>query len=161
MNLDRAAVGMPGFEFTLLDERGKPRTLSEFTATGPVLLAFYPGDFTPVCTKQLCNYRDNFADFEKLGVQIVGISANSVEEHFKFATTYDFKFPLLSDPKKETAKAYGCTSLILLGGVSRAIVIVGKTGKIVHRYVESTPLTHRKSEELVAVLSELRLKGAL
>jgi thioredoxin-dependent peroxiredoxin len=149
-------IGKKAPDFTLKDHLGGYVTLSKVYPVAPTLLAFYPGDFTPVCTKQLCNYRDNFEEFNKLGVQIFGISGNDTQKHAEFAKAYDFPFLLLSDPGQQVAKSFGCTSLLMFGRVSRAVFIINTKGIILYRYVEPTTLTHRKADELAGILSDLR-----
>jgi peroxiredoxin Q/BCP len=142
--------------FNILDSEGKPFEFFDVLKKGPVLMAFYPGDFTFVCTKQLCNYRDNWSDFQDLGIQVIGISPNPWQQHAKFTEQYKFPFPLLSDPGNAVAKNYGCTSLFLLGGVSRTTMVVNQSGLILYRYVEPTTFTHRKADELIGILRDLR-----
>lgn len=148
-------------DFSLQDQDGNSVSLVDLTKEGPVVLAFYPGDFTMVCTKQLCNYRDNMEDFKKIPVNICGISVDPPDSHRNFVKEHGFPFPLLSDPGKKTAQAYGCTSLMMFGGVSRAIFIVNKKGMILYRYIEPTVLTSRKAEELVGILSDLKKHGLI
>jgi len=147
--------------FRLPDQQGRILELGVLLKDGPVMLVFYPGDFTPVCTKQLCNYRDHMGRFAHFGVQVVGISGNSVQSHGEFAEQYEFGFPLLSDPDRTAAKAYGCTSLLMLGGVSRAVCIVNRKGILLYRYVEPTSLTRRRADELVQVLEDLQSNALL
>jgi peroxiredoxin Q/BCP len=154
-------IGKKAPDFTLKDHKGGEVTFSKVSGDATTLLVFYPGDFTPVCTKQLCTYRDRDDDFKSYGVQILGISSNSPESHAKFAEAYNFPFLLLSDPKGQTAKEYDCTSFMMLGRVSRAVFIVNKKGVILYRYVEPTILTRRKPEELVAILDDLKVNGLL
>lgn len=149
-------IGKKAPDFTLNDHKGGKVTLSEVMNNAPTLLAFYPGDFTPVCTRQLCTYRDKIEDFKKFNVQIFGISSNPVESHAKFAEKYEFPFLLLSDPGKLTAKKYDCASILLLGQISRAVFILNTRGIVLYRYVEPTTITHRKPEELVHILSDLK-----
>jgi thioredoxin-dependent peroxiredoxin len=143
-------------DFTLPDHHGGSVHLYESLQVSPVLLVFYPGDFTMVCTSQLCNYRDNMEEFEKFGIQIFGISTNSTEEHKRFAEEYKFPFLLLTDEGQKVAKQYGCTSLLMLGRVSRAVFIVNSKGVVLYRYVEPTAITRRKADELIGILSDLR-----
>ncbi len=131
-------------------------TLASLRAEGPILLAFYPGDFTPVCTKQLCAYQEIFEAFKQVGVRVVGISPNDPASHQEFRKKYQFGFTLLSDPGKEVTKLYGVTSLFMLGGTSRAVFVVNREGKVAFRHVEPTTLTHRRPAELLAKLLELR-----
>lgn len=149
-------IGKMAPDFALPDQNGQPVQLSKVCAQGPVLLAFYPRDFTAVCTKQLCNYRDNMAAFREFGLQIFGISSNPSNSHASFGSKYDFPFPLLSDADKSVAKEFGCTSLFMLGRVSRAVFIINKRRTILYRYVEPTILTRRTAQELVLLLADLR-----
>ncbi len=148
-------------DFTLKDQSGKSVRLADVLKAGPALLAFYPGDFTPVCTKQLCSYADNIEAFRRFGVEVVGISSDSPESHAKFAGKHGFPFALLSDPDKQVAKAYGCTSLFMLGKVSRAVFLVGKSGEILYKHVEPTVVTHRNADDLTRVLEALKAKGEI
>lgn len=149
-------VGTHAPNFVLPDHTGQDVALNEFCREGPVLLVFYPGDFTPVCTKQLCNYRDNLDQFFKFGIRVVGISSNSVEDHKRFAARYQFPFPLLSDQDKTVAKLYKCHSFLMFGAVSRAVFIIDKNQRILYRYVEPTVLTRRSADELVGILRDLK-----
>lgn len=149
-------VGKPAPDFTLPNQRGESFNLKSALKESHILLAFYPGDFTMVCTKQLCNYRDYLADFQGHGVRVFGVSPNPTASHAAFAKKYNFQFPLLSDAKSETAKIYGCTSLLMLGGVSRAVFIVSQNGLILYRYVEPTTVTRRKADELLQIIGDLK-----
>src|SRR5690349_8248010 len=93
-------------EFTLEGTGERSYSLSDFRGQ-PVVLAFYPGDNTPVCTKQLDSYRVALADFEAVGAQVIGISPQSVESHADFSCKRGYSFPLLADTDKQVAEAYG------------------------------------------------------
>lgn len=142
--------------FSLLNENGETVTLAETLKKGPVLIVFYPGDFTPVCTAQLCNYRDSMSEFTQYGVQILGLSHNDVASHLKFKKQYNIPFPLLTDPKNETARAFGCTSKLMFGGVSRGVFLVSEKNEVVYKHVEVTPLTRRDSKDLLDVIASLK-----
>lgn len=148
-------------EFRLQNQDEKWITLSGLLAQGPVMIVFYPGDFTHVCTQQLCAYQQSYGRFVDYGIRIVGISPNSPVEHRKFTQSYNFSFDLLSDPGKEVTKAYGVISLFLLGGTSRAVVVVGKDASFQYRYVEPTRITHRKPDELLEIIDGLRKSGKI
>ena len=152
-------VGRLAPDFKLQNQDGIWITLDDLLQPGPLMLAFYPGDFTPVCTRQLCSYQEAFEQFVKYGIQVVGISPNAPESHIEFIEKYHFTFPLLSDPGKETIRLYGVTSLFMLGGMSRAVFILGKDKKVRYRYVEPTPLTRRKPDELLRILDDLHRRG--
>jgi thioredoxin-dependent peroxiredoxin len=92
-------------DFELKDQKGKTHKLSDYK--GKVVLYFYPKDDTPGCTKEACNFRDDFSEYKKRGITILGISADNPEKHSKFMEKYSLPFTLLSDPEKETIKNYG------------------------------------------------------
>lgn len=148
-------------DFKLFDHENKEYTLSGLLKNGPLVVVFYPGDFTPVCTKQLCAYRDAGDEFRNLGVQIVGISNDSPEKHKKFKEQYKFEFPLLTDADKSVAKAFGATSKWLLGAVTRANFIVNTKGEIVFEHIDALAVTHQKSDDLAQVIQGLKNDGKL
>ena len=156
-----ALVGSNAPGFSLEDENGATWQLVDALKGGSILLVFYPGDFTPVCTKQLCAYQGAMDAFTQLGVRLVGISPNPAESHRKFKAEYGFSFPLLTDVDKHVTRLYGVTSLFMFGGTSRAVVLVGKDGKIAYRYVEPTALTHRNPAELMAAITKLKAKNLI
>ncbi|MBC6449920.1 peroxiredoxin [Actinokineospora xionganensis] len=94
-------------DFKLADETGVERSLSEFLATGPVVLFFYPAAMTSGCTAESCHFRDLAAEFAEVGAHRVGISPDSVERQAKFSSIHSFDYPLLSDPDGEVAKLFG------------------------------------------------------
>ncbi|MHB8680603.1 MAG: peroxiredoxin [Acidimicrobiales bacterium] len=94
-------------DFELPDQAGTPRRLSEFLRNGPVVLFFYPAAMTYGCTKESCHFRDLKAEFEAVGAQRVGISADPVEKQRQFADKHSFDYPLLSDPERTVAAALG------------------------------------------------------
>ncbi len=94
-------------DFELSDETGATRRLSDFLADGPVVLYFYPMALTRGCTAESCHFRDLATEFAELGAQRVGISADKVDKQKRFSDKHQFDFPLLSDPDKSVAKAYG------------------------------------------------------
>lgn len=101
------AVGGLAPEFSLADDTGTPRNLSEFLAKGPVVLFFYPAAMTIGCTIECRHFRDVGPEFEGLGVQRVGISHDSVDKQREFSSQNSFDFPLLSDPDGVVARAFG------------------------------------------------------
>jgi peroxiredoxin Q/BCP len=94
-------------DFELPDQTGTPRQLSEFLATGPVVLFFYPAAMTYGCTKESCHFRDLAAEFGAVGAQVVGISADQVEKQRRFDEKESLGFPLLSDPDRVVAAQLG------------------------------------------------------
>jgi peroxiredoxin Q/BCP len=94
-------------DFELLDQSGTPRRLREFLAAGPVVLFFYPAAMTAICTAESCHFRDLKAEFEAVGAQRLGISADDVDRQKKFADKHQFDYPLLSDPDGTVARMFG------------------------------------------------------
>ena len=144
-------VGDAAPDFTLPSTRGEI-TLSRQLESGDVLLVFYPGDDTPVCTKQLCDYRDNLAVFGELGVQVIGINPQALDSHERFAKKHGLEFPLVSDADKRVCRAYGAIGL--LGTTKRALVLVGRDGRV--RWQRSDlPIFHRSAAQLRDVITGL------
>jgi thioredoxin-dependent peroxiredoxin len=149
--------GQQAPDFNLLDQNRERVILSKVLSKGKALLVFYPGDDTPVCTAQLCDYRDHYEEFKKLNVQIYGISiSNDNEIHEAFAKKYQFPFPLLNDYDSRVTKEYGVISFT--GHPKRALFLIGEDRSILYKHVEFLPIFRRKSEKLIkeisAVLSE-------
>jgi peroxiredoxin Q/BCP len=148
-------------DFKIYNDKNSLVSLSDYYLTNPTMIVFYPADFTWICTKQLCAYQESRKEFSKFGIQVLGVSPNSVGEHQSFKAKYGFDFDLLSDPKRSVFKTYGVTSLFSFGGVSRANFIIGKDGKVLYRYVEPTILMHRKVDALLGVFTQLRSSGKI
>jgi len=146
-------VGDRAPDFTLPSNRG-PITLSNTLKQGAVLLVFYPGDDTLVCTKQLCNYRDNLDVFGNLGVQVIAINPQSEESHRKFADKHHFPFPVVADTSKEVCRAYG--ALNFLGMAKRALILIGRDGTIKWRRTDF-PIFHQSAADVQAAVSSLSL----
>jgi peroxiredoxin Q/BCP len=102
-------VLQPGDEapaFSARDQFGQTRTLDDLLSSGQLVLYFYPKDFTLVCTKQACAFRDDFEHLSASGVNVAGVSFDSVDSHKKFSDAHNLPFPLLDDSAKELARAY-------------------------------------------------------
>jgi len=132
----------PDFELPSTDG---PKKLSGLRGE-PVVLVFYPGDFTPVCTKQLCSYRDAFSDLANTGAKVLAISTDSMESHERFKKEKNLPFPLLSDADGEVSKKYGLSGLLVK--TKRCLIVVAPDGKIAYRSDELLSLTYRKPEEI-------------
>jgi peroxiredoxin Q/BCP len=146
------SIGERAPDFTLPGTGGKSYTLSELRGA-PVVLVFYPGDDTPVCTKQLNSYNDDFDQFADVGAQVLAISAQDVDSHERFSAKHGFTFPLLSDTKKEIAGLYG--TLGPLGFPRRSVFVVDGDGVIRYAHRAIAGLTFRPVDELVEVLRSL------
>ena len=116
-------VGERAPEFTLPDDLGKDRSLTELLSTGAIILYFYPADFTPGCTRQACQLRDLHADILRAGLRVVGISPQSPKSHAKFREKYKLPFILLSDQQKTVTKMYGLNGPLGIG-VRRATFLI-------------------------------------
>jgi thioredoxin-dependent peroxiredoxin len=139
-------------DFKLPGTGGETYSLADFRGR-PVVIVFYPGDDTPVCTKQLTSYTGDIAQFDDVGAQVLAISAQSVDSHERFADKHGFKFPLLSDPDKQVAQAYG--TLGPLGFPRRSVFVVDGEGTIRYAHRAIAGLTYRSTEELVRVIRDL------
>jgi peroxiredoxin Q/BCP len=122
------AVGTEAPDFSLSSHDGKVLKLSDYKEKNSVVLIFYPGDETPVCTKQLCEIRDDYTTFAKKGSVVFGINPASEKSHLKFAQKNELQFPLLIDPKGAVAKKYKTSGAMMN---KRTVYVVGKDGKII------------------------------
>ena len=129
-------INDPAPDFTLPDGNGEQWRLSDHRGKVVVLL-FYPGDETPVCTKQLCSVRDRWEDYVATGAEVVGISSDSVESHRKFAEHHDLPLRLLSDKDRAVATLYGARSFIP-GRVARSVFVIDAQGIL--RYIDVRPV---------------------
>ena len=146
--------GIPAPEFEVLDDTSTLRKLSDYRGKN-VVLYFYPKDDTPGCTREACNFRDDYSAYEKAGVEILGVSPDSGASHIKFKKKYQLQFPLLVDeghkicdlygvwgPKKFMGKSYE--------GVLRTTFLIDPEGNIKHVFENVRPAEH--SVELLAML---------
>jgi peroxiredoxin len=151
-------AGAPAPDFTLLDEDGQPVSLAGLRGR-PVLLVFYPADFSPVCTDQLSVYQESLAEFESRGVQLLGISVDGVFCHKAFQRDLGVTIPLLADfhPKGEVARAYGVWS-DKYGVSGRALVLVDPDGTVEWAY-ESPALEYPEPELIFQKLARFESPG--
>jgi peroxiredoxin Q/BCP len=145
------APGDPAPDFELQGTDGRFR-LSEHRGERVVLL-FYPGDETPVCTRQFCSYRDHADELDQLDATVVGISGQSVRSHERFREHHDLTVPLLADPDRAVARAYG----VALPGVGtrRAVFVIDEAGVVRHRHVHALGLSFQTVDDLRQALAEL------
>ena len=116
-------------EFTLPDETGTDRSLTELLSASALVLYFYPADFTPGCTRQACTLRDLQTDIKRAGLRVVGISPQSPASHAKFQSKHQLPFVLLSDQQKTVAKMYGVNGPLGIG-VRRATFLIDASRRI-------------------------------
>lgn len=117
----------PGF--SLPDQDGETVTLKELLEEGPVLLYFYPADFTPGCTREACEIRDMHEDIADAGIRVVGVSPQGTDSHARFRDKHDLPFTLLADEDKSAVRAYGVDGPLGLG-LRRATFLIGQDGVI-------------------------------
>ncbi len=145
-------VGDRAPDFTLPGTDERDYSLSQY-AGQPVVLVFYPGDDTPVCTKQLNSYNDGIDQFAELDAQVLGISAQDVASHESFSDKHGFAFPLLADVDKKVAGLYG--TLGPIGFPRRSVFIIDRDGVIRYAHRAIAGLTFRPVSELVTELQKL------
>jgi peroxiredoxin Q/BCP len=146
--------GIPAPDFELLDDTNTPRKLSDFRGKN-VVLYFYPEDDTPGCTKEACNFRDDYSAYEKANIVILGVSPDDVESHVKFKKKFQLPFPLLADeghkvcdlyqvwgPKKFIGKEYE--------GVRRTTFLIDENGDVIKVFENVRPSEH--SAEVLSAL---------
>jgi peroxiredoxin Q/BCP len=145
-----AQVGAPAPEFNLTDGEGNEWRLAHQRGKTVVLL-FYPGDETPICTRQMCSVRDRWEDYRATGAEVVGISTDSVESHKKFAEHHELPLRLLSDTSGKVANLYGARSLIP-GKVARSVFVIDANGIIRYRDVRPLGLFRPKDDEVIKAI---------
>lgn len=131
-------------EYTLSQQRGKP-----------IVLAFYPGDNTTVCTRQLCSYTSGLENFTGFGAAVWAISPQGLASHEKFARKYDLAFPLLADEGLTVARQYGIT--LAGAGVRRSVFVIDANGVLQWKQVTLVGLTFPTAETIAAQLAALKV----
>jgi peroxiredoxin Q/BCP len=149
-------VGEEAPDFELRGTNG-PFRLSAHRGERVVLL-FYPGDNTMVCTKQFCSYRDRAEDFAALDATVVGISAQNLSSHEGFTAKHSLNVPLLADVEKRVARAYGAFSPRL--GVKRAVIVIDEQGIVRHRHDHLLGLDYQSVDDLRSALDGLSTPAA-
>lgn len=144
-------IGKEAPDFTLNDGEGNGWTLSDQKGKTVVLL-FYPGDNTPVCTAQLCSVRDHWSQYQATGAEVVGVSTDTVESHKGFAEKHSLPLRLLSDPDGKISAHYGMKSW-LPGRSARGVVVIDKEGKIAYSKVQPLSIFRPKDDDVLAAIS--------
>ena len=138
-------------DFTLPDQAGVPRTLSELLTDGPVVLFFYPAAGTAGCTKESCHFRDLAGEFRAVGAQRVGISMDSVDRQKGFADAHGFDYPLLSDADGEVARLFGVKRAFDFLKVRRTTFVIDRDRTVLARFISETKMDAH-ADEALAVL---------
>jgi peroxiredoxin Q/BCP len=144
-------VGDVAPDFELPGSGGKTYKLSEYRGR-KLILAFYPGDFTTVCTRQFCSYRDNDERIGKLGADVLGISPQSVDSHERFIAENSLNLPLLADEGRSVASAYGVVAGPL---VRRAVFVVDEEGVVRYRHVALVGMSYQDIDDLEQAVGAL------
>ena len=143
-------INEPAPDFALPDGDGKQWRLLDHRGQVVVLL-FYPGDETPICTRQMCSVRDRWDDYVATGAEVVGISTDSVESHRKFADHHELPLRLLSDADGGVSKLYGARSLIP-GKVARSVFVIDANGIVRHSDIRPLGLFKPKDDETISAI---------
>jgi peroxiredoxin Q/BCP len=146
MTMALLEAGRKAPDFTAKDQEGKTVTLEEYRGR-KVIIYFYPKDDTPGCTKEACAFRDNFPNFNKVGVVVLGVSVDGEKAHRKFADKYELPFRLVADDDKSIVEAYGVWGLKkFMGreymGTSRVTYLIDEEGNIEKVWPKVKPETH-------------------
>ncbi len=143
-------TGDKASDFTLKDGDGNEWKLSDHLGKIVVLL-FYPGDNTPVCTAQLCSVRDHWSEYQATGAEVVGISTDSVESHKGFAEKNQLPLKLLADTERKVSEMYDMKSW-LPGRSARGVVVINKEGKIAYHKAQSLSLFRPADEDVLEAI---------
>ena len=148
------SIGDQAPDFSLPGTGNQQYALSAYKGK-TVVLVFYPGDNTPVCTKQLCSYNNEMSEFDSVGAQVVGISSQDVASHDEFSGKHGFSFPLLADVDKSVSKQYGIIGP--LGLPRRSVFVIDGSGVVRYVHRALVGLSFRPVEELVAAVEKAKL----
>ena len=143
-------IGDRAPDFTLPDGNGEQWSLSNYIGRTVVLL-FYPGDNTPVCTAQLCSVRDHWSEYQATGAEVVGISTDSVESHSGFAEKNKLPLLLLSDADRKVSEMYDMKSW-LPGRSARGVVVIDGAGKIAYHKTQPISLFRPADTDVLAAI---------
>ena len=147
-------VGQVAPAFSLQDQNGHMRSPAEYHGHWLVMY-FYPKDFTPGCTTEVCSFRDDIAKLRKAGADVIGISLDDVKSHAKFAAKYHVPFPLLADNDRKVSESYGVlTSMVGIHYAKRTTFLIDPEGKIAKVYVDVDP--EKNSAQVLSDLATLK-----
>jgi peroxiredoxin len=153
-------VGKKAPEFKLYDTDRKERSLSEFSGKN-IVLAFYPGAFTGVCTKELCNFRDSLSKFNNVNAQVIGISVDPPFSNKAFADQNKLTFPILSDFNRQVVKTYDVyhDNFVGLNGYTaakRAVFVLDKQGTVRYKWISENPGVEPNYDEVFKAVESLK-----
>jgi len=153
-------VGTKAPDFALYDTDRKERKLSEFLGK-KVVLAFYPGAFTGVCTKEMCTFRDSMSRFNDVNANVIGISVDPPFSNKAFAEQNKLNFPILSDYERKGVRLYGVFHDDFLGlkgytAAKRAVFVIGTDGKVSYKWISDNPGVEPQYEEVIKAVQQAR-----
>lgn len=143
-------VGEPAPDFALTDGDGNEWRLSAYRGRVVVLL-FYPGDETPICTRQMCSLRDHWQDYLATGAEVAGISTDTVDSHKKFSQHHNLPLRLLADVEGEVSRRYGAKS-IFPGRTARSVFVIDPGGVIRYRDVRPIGVIRPKNDDIISAI---------
>lgn len=150
-NTKPIAVGDKVPDFALLDQNGKEFTVSDYAGKRAMVIYFYPKDDTPGCTKEACSFRDSFEEFTDRNVEVIGISADSVESHLNFAKKYNLPFSLLADTENKVRNLFGVKGNLMGLIPGRVTYVINKEGVVVYVFESQLKATKHIDESLKAL----------
>lgn len=141
--------------FSAKDQNGDEFDISKYLGKKPLVIYFYPKNFTPGCTKEACSFRDSYQDFQDLGAEVIGISADSESSHQRFAKKYNLPFTLLSDKDGKLRKQFGVKKSLLGLLPGRETFIFDDSGVLIHRFNSMDAKPHiRKALKVIKEINE-------
>ncbi|MBL4681544.1 MAG: peroxiredoxin [Pseudomonadales bacterium] len=148
-------IGDTAPQFSLLDDNEDEVTLSSLLESGPLILYFYPADFTPICTAEACGIRDMHEEILSVDIKIVGISPQNTNTHNRFKNRYDIPFPLLFDKSKKVIRAFGVDGILGIG-VRRTTFLINENAEIENRVVSDLFVSNHMKfiEQVISARSE-------
>lgn len=149
---DNLGLNKPAPDFELPADDGNFYRLSDFYGRAPVLVFFYPGDFTPVCTAEVCAFRDDYDEYRRRGVVLFGISNDPIEKHTAFAKECRVPFRLLSDRNLEVARHYGARGLL---GMRRAYYLIDTDGLLRWQHAELLPIFKLSNQRILEAIDSI------
>ncbi len=152
-------IGTKAPDFTLLEAPGESVSLNEELKRGPVVLAFYPADFSSTCQEELCRLRDALTDFNELGANVLGVSVDGIFSHMAFKKANDIQFPLLSDWEKDVIHKYDVVHPNLAGMkdvAKRSVFVIDTDGTIVYKWVSDDPSKLPPIDEIEEAVRDLQ-----
>jgi len=128
--------------FSLNDQHGNLFQIADLIGKKPIVIFFYPKDYTPGCTKEACSFRDSYEDFTELGAEVVGISSDSESSHRKFATTFKLPYVLLADARKKVRRLFKIENSLFNLLPGRETYVVDLEGKVIMVFNSMSPAHH-------------------